>query len=147
MARSPQELKNFKARMRTKKHATSAEKLVKELLEKDGRNFKNQIIIGFYIVDFIILDKCLVVEIDGGYHDTDYQKWYDRQRDIFLTKCGLEVLHIKNEEAHKVIDYIANYPYMVGWEKRYRHALGWANNLKGKALQVKKRNKDQSKLF
>jgi 5-methyltetrahydrofolate--homocysteine methyltransferase len=52
---------------------TEAESYLWEILrdkKMDGYKFRRQHIIGKYIVDFICLSKSLIVEVDGGYHDS-----------------------------------------------------------------------------
>jgi very-short-patch-repair endonuclease len=58
----------------------------------------------FFIVDFYSSEASLVIEIDGGIHNT--QKDYDEQRDQILTKKGLTVLRFTNEELNNNIDRI-----------------------------------------
>ncbi len=93
------ELKEKAESMR--KNPTEAESAMWEMLK--GKNldakFRRQHIIGDYIVDFVCLDKQLVVEIDGGYHNDPVQVEYDRQRTNFLQSKGFGVLRFKNEEV------------------------------------------------
>ena len=51
----------------------------------------------FFIADFYCSRMKLVIEVDGKIHD--YQKHYDKERDIVIQELGLEVLRIKNEET------------------------------------------------
>jgi leucyl-tRNA synthetase len=53
----------------------------------------------FYIADFYCPEKKLVIEVDGKVHE--YQKEFDRHRDIVLKERGLIVLRIKNEELRR----------------------------------------------
>ena len=93
------ELKEKAESMR--KNPTEAESAMWEMLK--GKNldakFRRQHIIGDFIVDFVCLDKQLVVEIDGGYHNDPVQVEYDRQRTNFLQSKGFGVLRFKNEEV------------------------------------------------
>lgn len=54
----------------------------------------------FFIPDFYCVEKKLVVELDGKIHD--FQKEYDKNRDIILSELGLTVLRFKNEELKDV---------------------------------------------
>ena len=94
-----EELKEKAENMR--KNPTEAESAMWEMLR--GKNldakFRRQHIIGDYIVDFVCLDKQLVVEIDGGYHNDPEQQKLDRQRTNFLQSKGFSVLRFTNEEV------------------------------------------------
>ena len=57
-----------------------------------GFDFDRQKIIGNYIVDFYCIDCCVVIEIDGSSHNEKEE--YDRERDGYLEKLGLSVIHI-----------------------------------------------------
>lgn len=87
-----------------RQNPTEAEKVVWEIVRANrlGYKFRRQVTIGEYIVDFFCLIphpkplstsegmcKGLVVEIDGGYHDTPEQKEADWKRQEWLEKNGL----------------------------------------------------------
>ncbi|GIV44803.1 MAG: hypothetical protein KatS3mg035_1926 [Bacteroidia bacterium] len=59
--------------------------------------FRRQHIIGRFIVDFVCLDKLLVVEVDGDIHD--YQKEEDAKRTAVLEEKGFKVIRFRNEEV------------------------------------------------
>jgi len=84
-----------------RKNPTEAEVALWEMMR--GKNldakFRRQHIIGDYIVDFVCLDKQLVVEVDGGYHNDSEQKELDRQRTNFLQSKGFSVLRFTNQEV------------------------------------------------
>ena len=84
-----------------RKNPTEAESALWEALR--GKNldakFRRQHIIGDYIVDFVCLDKQLVVELDGGYHNDPEQQKLDRERTDFLQSKGFSVLRFRNEEV------------------------------------------------
>ena len=92
-------LKENSERMR--KNPTEAEATMWEMLR--GKNldakFRRQHIIGEYITDFVCLDKQLVIEIDGGYHNEPEQQQLDKQRTDFLQSIGFSVLRFSNEEV------------------------------------------------
>jgi very-short-patch-repair endonuclease len=62
-----------------------------------GFKFKRQVPIGTYIVDFVCLEKRLIVELDGGQHLDNEQ--YDRERTAWLTAHGFKVLRFWNNEV------------------------------------------------
>ena len=55
----------------------------------DGMRFRRQHPIGRYIVDFVCLERRLVVEVDGGQHTEDDQIAHDARRDRWLRDGGL----------------------------------------------------------
>ena len=82
-----------------RKSQTDAEKLLwKHLRAKqmEGLKFKMEQSIGNYVIDFICLEKLLVIEVDGGQH-ADNKK--DEERDAWLKSEGFKVLRFWNNEA------------------------------------------------
>ena len=61
--------------------------------------FRRQHPIESYIVDFVCLQNALILEVDGGYHETSEQKQYDNERSKTLTEIGFKVIRFKNEEV------------------------------------------------
>lgn len=84
-----------------KQYPTEAESVVWELVRRKqlGVVFKRQYIIDEYIVDFVCLDKHIVIEIDGGYHLTEEQQERDKNRDERLVALGYKVLRFSNSEV------------------------------------------------
>ena len=78
-------------------------KLWKILRNRQIKNltFKRQYPIGNYIVDFICKEKWLIIEIDGGQHNTPEAIEYDKTRTKYLESRGFTVLRFWNHE----IDY------------------------------------------
>lgn len=60
--------------------------------------FRRQHPIANYVVDFYCHSIKLVVELDGGIHETEDVKKYDAERENHLKELGLTVLRFKNEE-------------------------------------------------
>ena len=83
-----------------RKNPTEAESVLWDMLKgnKLGAHFRRQHIILDYIVDFICLDKGLIIELDGGYHNDPRQKEYDEARTAHLYRLGYTELRFKNEE-------------------------------------------------
>jgi leucyl-tRNA synthetase len=69
-------------------------------------HIRRQHIVDQYIVDFVCLDKKLVIEVDGGYHDTEEQKIYDKARTQFLNELGFEEIRFSNEAVRNNIDNV-----------------------------------------
>ena len=63
-----------------------------------------QVIIGNYIVDFFIAELGLVIEIDGCSHEITRE--YDYDRDEYLRKLGLEVIHILDKDVKYSMDVV-----------------------------------------
>ena len=82
---------------------TTAEKILWEGLRnnKTGYKFRRQHPIGDYIADFICIEKNLVIEVDGGYHNTMEQMQDDTERTIDIEKTGYTVIRFTNEDVEK----------------------------------------------
>jgi very-short-patch-repair endonuclease len=61
--------------------------------------FNRQHIIGDYIVDFVCIEKKLVVEVDGCYHSEYEQIEKDEFRTERLNEMGFTVIRFSNEEV------------------------------------------------
>lgn len=88
-----------------RKHPTDTERLLRQRLrywQIDGCKFRRQQPLGKYIVDFVCLEKRLIVEIDGGQHA--HQVDYDQERDGWLRDQGLVVLRFWNNDVMENID-------------------------------------------
>ena len=66
-------LKNEASDMR--KNPTEAESILWKLIRKKqlGVRFNRQYVIDTYIVDFVCLEKQLILEVDGKYHSSEEQ--------------------------------------------------------------------------
>ncbi|WP_042005482.1 DUF559 domain-containing protein, partial [Capnocytophaga canis] len=80
---------------------TQAETILWEKLKskKLDAKFRRQHVIGDYIVDFVCLAKRLIIEVDGGYHNTENQQVLDKERTEILNELGFEVIRFTNEEV------------------------------------------------
>ena len=90
-----------------RKNLTDAEqKLWQKLRNKqiDDHKFRRQFVLGNYIVDFICIDKRLIVEVDGGQHMDNVD--YDLQRDEWLKKQNFKVLRFWNNQVLSEIDSV-----------------------------------------
>ena len=74
------------------------------LRQIDGHKFRRQRPIGRYIVDFVCLEKKVVIELDGGQHSEE--AGYDAKRDRWLQGQGYQVLRFWNHEVLKNMDQI-----------------------------------------
>ena len=67
-----------------------------------GLKFKRQKLIGRYIVDFVCMERRLIIELDGGQHAE--QVGYDQQRDAWLRSQGYTVLRFWNNEVMQQLE-------------------------------------------
>lgn len=79
---------------------TDAEQMLWQKLRNKqikAHKFRRQFVLGNYIVDFICLDKRLIVEVDGGQHMDNVD--YDLQRDDWLKSQNFKVLRFWNNQV------------------------------------------------
>ena len=82
---------------RLRKNMTREERhLWYDFLKDYPIQFKRQVPMGGYIVDFYCFRAKLVVELDGSQHCLPEEMEYDRKRTAFLEEKGLYVLRISN---------------------------------------------------
>ncbi len=94
------ELLQFAKSMRNA--ATDAENLLwQRLCAKRFMNlkFRRQHVIKPYIVDFYCHEIGLVIELDGGQHNTEDGRAYDVERTQFLEALGLKVVRYWNHDV------------------------------------------------
>lgn len=85
---------------RLRRDATEAEKrLWTALRNRDNAKYKfrRQHTLGPYVVDFVCLDKNLVIEIDGGQHADRVE--YDARRTAALEAQGFRVVRFWNNDV------------------------------------------------
>jgi len=90
-----------------RKNLTDAEQKLWQKLRKkqiNGNKFRRQFVLGNYIVDFICLDKRLIIEIDGGQHMENAN--YDLKRDEWLKSQNFKVLRFWNNQVLNEIDSV-----------------------------------------
>ncbi len=83
-----------------RKNQTDAENLLWRHLRRnylEGLSFRRQHPIGRYIVDFVCLEKRLILEIDGGQHSIEIEK--DEARTKWLISEGYRVLRFWNNDV------------------------------------------------
>lgn len=75
--------------------------------EKLDVRFRRQHLIGKYIVDFVCLEKRLIVEVDGEYHNSKEQIELDNERTLELEqKYNFKVIRFSNDEVNKQISEV-----------------------------------------
>ena len=98
--------KNILARKLRKNQTPQEAKIWSLLRNHRYKNlaFKRQHPIGDYIVDFICLEKKLIIEIDGGQHNEPNNVEYDKTRTEFLESKGYKVIRFWNNDIDNNID-------------------------------------------
>ena len=99
-------LKEHARRMRN--NPTEAADFLWRQLKGKGLNtsFKRQCVILDYIADFYSPSANLIIEVDGGYHQTDEQQTLDEIREEKLKKQGYRILRFTNEQVLFDIDRV-----------------------------------------
>ena len=98
--------KTIKARS-LRKNMTEQERMLWQYLRKRSINnfkFRRQYPIGNYIVDFVCIEKRLVIEIDGGQHNQSENVLYDQSRTQYIEECGYKVIRFWNNEIENNIE-------------------------------------------
>ncbi|GIW93854.1 MAG: hypothetical protein KatS3mg110_1895 [Pirellulaceae bacterium] len=87
---------------------TKAERLLWNVLRNRrlcGLRFRRQHPIGPFIVDFACIEKRIVIELDGGYHDDVYDSDLRRQKKI--ERMGWLMLRFRNEDVLRDAEAVA----------------------------------------
>ena len=98
MEQSQGQIKDFARDLR--QQATDVERALWQRLRNRqilSAKFRRQHPIPPYVVDFVCLEKKLIVEADGGQHAE--QQTYDEKRTAFLEAQGFRVLRFWNNEV------------------------------------------------
>jgi len=84
-----------------KRFPTDAERMLWEHIRAKQLSvkFNRQHIISDYIVDFVCIEKKLIIEVDGGYHSEYEQIERDEFRTQRLEDLGFSVIRFNNEEV------------------------------------------------
>lgn len=100
----------FKQRSRKlRKNSTPQEIMLWSRLKNRGfknLKFRRQHPLGKYIVDFICLEKKLIVELDGWQHKQEDQKRYDLKRTMYLRKQKFKIVRFWNNEVNNDLDSV-----------------------------------------
>jgi very-short-patch-repair endonuclease len=90
-----------------RKNLTEAERKLWRYLrlrQLGGHKFRRQHPFGSYIVDFVCLEKRVVIEVDGGQHRA--QAIYDQQRTAWIEQQGFRVLRFWDHEVMQNIEAV-----------------------------------------
>jgi very-short-patch-repair endonuclease len=75
-------------------------------LHEHGYHFRRQRPFRGYYLDFVCIDRLLVVEVDGGQHNDPLQAEHDGVRDAVLARAGYQVLRFGNSAVRTEIDAV-----------------------------------------
>ena len=73
----------------------------------ENSKFRRQEPIGKYIVDFVSLERELIIELDGGQHNQQSEMENDEVRTKWLEKKGFRVIRFWNNDVLQNIDGVA----------------------------------------
>jgi len=100
----------MKCRTKTlRKNLTDAERWLWQRLrnrELSGWKFRRQHSIGPYIVDFVCIEKRLVIELDGGQHAENLES--DAKRSEYLKEKGYRILRFWNNDVLREGESVLN---------------------------------------
>ena len=93
---------------KNRRNSTTAENVLWQNIRNKqlGVEFRRQHVIGDFIVDFVCLDKMLVIEVDGGYHTERDQLEDDETRARILNSLGFRVVRFSNERVLLDLDNV-----------------------------------------
>jgi leucyl-tRNA synthetase len=100
--------KTFEFAKRNRKNLTEAEDKMWQLVRNryiDNYKFRRQHPIAGFIPDFVCLERKLIIEIDGGYHNEEEQIIFDEARENWLKEFGFNIIRFTNEQ---VLENISN---------------------------------------
>ncbi len=83
-----------------------------------GLKFRRQVPFGPYIVDFICVEKKLIIEVDGATHDELNTQKRDALRETYLRKQEFTVLRFSDDDVLRSLDEaIAQLEQVLGYSK------------------------------
>ena len=101
----------FKKAKELKKSMTESEQILWKRLRNNqlnGTKFRRQHPLDIFIADFYCHERKLIIELDGGIHDSIEQQEYDDGRSFELEEKGFKILRFRNEEVLNNIDKVIN---------------------------------------
>ena len=105
MERATEEQRDFARSLR--RNITDAERKLWYAIRKrqlDGAKFRRQAPVGDYVVDFICVERRLIIELDGGQHNEPSKRSADEQRTRWLNCQGYHVLRFWNFQVLEEFD-------------------------------------------
>ena len=99
----------FRYAQEMRKNPTESEKALWNILRKfryKGYIFRRQHPVDIFIADFYCHKLKLIVEVDGGVHDSEQAIEYDDGRSAELEKYGLSIIRFTNDQVLKEPDKV-----------------------------------------
>ena len=122
MTRRPARHSRTERSRELRNNKTKSESLLWSVLRSQqwgGLKFRRQHPLGPYFADFACLDRHAVVELDGEYHDYQYEM--DRRRQAYMESMGWQVIRFANEEVLADVDAVAiSIARQIGVEPKFR---------------------------
>lgn len=85
-----------------RKNATEAEDILWQHLRNrklNGYKFRRQHPVAGYIPDFVCIERKLIIEVDGDYHNEEEQKQFDISRSKWLEEHDYKIVRVTNGEV------------------------------------------------
>jgi very-short-patch-repair endonuclease len=108
----PKELLIFVRKLRQEQ--TDAETLLWHILRTRrfcGFKFRRQYPVGDYILDFYCHSAKLAIELDGGGHNSEEQRQYDKERTKVVESAGIRVLRFWNNDVLSSLEVVVQEIY------------------------------------
>lgn len=103
---------------------TKAEVLLEVEIAKLGERYRSQhpFFAFWHIADFALLDRMLIIEVDGASHNTPAQKQKDHQHTLALMERGWRVARITNDQVfdnpkNALLDALGQLPHARAWHE------------------------------
>ncbi len=120
---SVDQLKGFRSFLKPTRAENFLKKAIEIHIPENYGMFKQQYIVGFYILDFFNKKRNVAIEVDGSIHCTEKQMAHDRKKDQFLNRHGIKVIRFTNDDvmnnAHKCATMIKSV-----LDKMPKHSVG-----------------------
>lgn len=90
-------------------NSTSAEATLWKYLkgsQLEGKKFRRQHSVGFYILDFYCPAEHLCIELDGAEHYTGSGMAHDEERTAYLNSLNIRVLRFENKEVFEALESV-----------------------------------------
>ena len=88
-------------RKELRSNSTSAEAVLWSMLKGkqiEGKRWRRQFSIGYYILDFYCPEIKLAIELDGNEHYTVIGKFNDERREEYLKSLGITIIRFENKD-------------------------------------------------
>lgn len=128
--------RTFALAKRLRKRMTPSESKLAQALYGFTPAFRKQSVILGWIADFYHPKSRLVIEVDGGYHNTSEQAAKDAHRDAVMQKHGFRVLRIASERVFEDLQAVVQEIVSAANSPTQRHALSPGRTMKAGACPV-----------